>query len=88
MARKRNRPVVVKVPRGDGVTYAPWEAMAASRPLKPPPTKFERRPSRASELALARDIAAGIVRPREDDYRCARATGASHVVAYPGRLGR
>lgn len=69
MARKRKRPAVTRKSKGDGVTYAPWEALAASRPLKPPPKKFERRPQRAAELALAADIAAGIVRPRDEDYR-------------------
>lgn len=69
MARNRKRPVVAKTPKGDGVHYAPWEVLAASRPLKPPPTRFAPRAHRAAELALARDIAAGVVRPREDDYR-------------------
>lgn len=77
---------MTRTPKGDGVHYAPYEALAASRPLKPPPTKFERRPHRAAELALARDIAAGVVRPREDDYRCGRlGGGASHVVGFRKR---
>jgi hypothetical protein len=42
---------------------AAYAAMAASRPLKPPPLPRQRYAPRASELALMRDIKEGAYTP-------------------------